>query len=293
MEYPLEAKLIAKVRENIMNYKRILTIQDISCVGQCSLTVALPILSACGVETAILPSTVLSNHTAFPKFTVNDLTDDMPNISAQWKELGLDFEALYTGYLGSSKQIDIVKSIIRDNLKSGAKVIVDPAMADNGALYYGFDQAYVEEMNKLMADADFILPNMTEACFMTGTPYRAEYDEAFLLEIMEKLQKITKGVIIMTGASFSPEKSGVAIYHNGSIQYYTHEKREKSCHGTGDVFASAFTGALMNGFTALESSKIAADFVVDCIDETAKLDNHWYGVAFEPSLGQLAGKVVK
>lgn len=276
-----------------MNYKRILTIQDISCVGQCSLTVALPVLSACGVETAILPSTVLSNHTAFPKFTVNDLTDDMPNISAQWKELGLDFEAIYTGYLGSSKQIDIVKNIIKNNLREGAPVIVDPAMADNGELYYGFDQAYVEEMNKLMAEADYILPNMTEACFMTGTPYVSEYDEVILLEIMEKLQKITKGVIVMTGVAFSPDKSGVAIYHNGDIRYYTHEKRAKSCHGTGDVFASAFTGALVNGFDTFEASKIAADFVVDCIDDTMKLENHWYGVAFEPGLGKLAGRVVK
>ena len=149
--------------------KRILTIQDISCVGQCSLTVALPILSAAGIETAILPSAVLSTHTAgFKGYTFRDLTDDMPAIAAHWKSEGIRFDAVYTGYLGSARQIAYVKQIFRDLLSDGGVRIVDPAMADNGKLYPGFDLAFAEEMKSLCAEADIILPNITEACFITG-----------------------------------------------------------------------------------------------------------------------------
>ncbi len=300
-----------------MNYKKILTIQDISCVGQCSLTVALPILSACGVETAILPSAVLSTHTAFSSFTFNDLTDDMPVIEKAWIEQGIKFDGLYTGYLGSVRQMDIVKSIKNSCLNEGAPLIVDPAMADNGKLYVGFDDKFVEAMRGLVAQADICLPNITEACLLTGTPYTAEYDEDFLLEILEKLSGICSGTIVMTGAcpegislkntkafvSLSPELkinnvdisgapiSGAAIYGHGKLEYYLHPKRPNSCHGTGDVFASAFSGAIMNGHDTLNAAKIAADYVLGCIDDTAKLDNHWYGAAFEPGLGRLAQAV--
>ena len=154
-----------------MSYKRILTIQDISCVGQCSLTVALPILSACGVETCVLPSAVLSTHTAgFSGYTFRDLTEDMPAIKDHWVKEGIAFDGVYTGYLGSTKQIDYVKEIIAATAKDGV-AIIDPAMADNGKLYPGFDAAFVEEMKKLCATADYLLPNLTEACLLTDTEY--------------------------------------------------------------------------------------------------------------------------
>ena len=160
-------------------YKKILTIQDISCVGQCSLTVALPILSACGVETCVLPSAVLSTHTAgFTGFTVRDLSDDMPAIKNHWLKEGIRFDAIYTGYLGSTQQIDYVADIFAETAAEGCVKVVDPAMADNGKLYPAFDEVYVEGMKGLCAKADYVLPNITEACFLAGVEYRTEYDRA-------------------------------------------------------------------------------------------------------------------
>ncbi|MCR5718106.1 MAG: bifunctional hydroxymethylpyrimidine kinase/phosphomethylpyrimidine kinase, partial [Oscillospiraceae bacterium] len=161
-----------------MYYPKLLTIQDISCVGQCSLTAALPILSASGAETCILPSAVLSTHTGgFTGFTFRDLTEDMPSIAAHWKKEGISFDAVYTGYLGSIRQIQIVQDIFAELRRPGAKTFVDPAMADNGVLYSIFDMPYVNAMKPLCFGADVILPNLTEACLLTDMPYRETYDK--------------------------------------------------------------------------------------------------------------------
>ena len=162
-----------------MKNAKILTVQDISCVGQCSLTVALPVISACGVETCVLPSAVLSTHTAgFSGYTFRDLTDDMPAINEHWKKEKIAFDAIYTGYLGSARQIGYVKDLLATVLSEGGVAVVDPAMADNGALYPGFDAAFVEEMKGLCALADYVVPNITEACMLTGVEYKTEYDRA-------------------------------------------------------------------------------------------------------------------
>ena len=271
-----------------MSYKRILTIQDISCVGQCSLTVALPILSACGVETAILPSAVLSTHTAgFTGFTVRDLTDDVPGIAAHWKKEGIGFDAIYTGYLGSTQQIAYVADIM-DNLGNpGCKNIVDPAMADNGKLYPAFDEAYVAEMKKLCAKADILLPNITEACFLTDMPYKETYDEAYVVELLTKLTALGAKAVVLTGVGYTPEETGAVVLEEGKISRYVHKRLAKSCHGTGDVYASAFTGAYMQGFTTYESAKIAADYVVQAMLNTQDDDSHWYGVKFETAIPAL------
>lgn len=271
-----------------MSYKRILTVQDISCVGQCSLTVALPILSACGMETAILPSAVLSTHTGgFKGYTFCDLTDEMPKILAHWQKEGIRFAALYTGYLGSSRQIDYVCQIKDTVLAEGAPLIVDPAMADNGKLYPGFDDAFVDSMKKLVAKSDIVLPNITEACFLTGTEYRDSYDEAYIDLLFERLAALGVKNIVLTGVSYSPDSTGVAVYESGKVHYYSHIRYEGGCHGTGDVYASAFTGALMNGRSLFESAKLAADYTLRCIEATALEDNHWYGAAFEKALPSL------
>lgn len=271
-----------------MDYKRVLTIQDISCVGQCSLTVALPILSACGLETAVLPSAVLSTHTGgFSGFTFRDLTEDMPSISAHWKKENITFDAIYTGYLGSTKQIDYVADIFEANAKENAIFAVDPAMADHGNLYYGFDQAFVDSMKGLCGKADYIIPNITEACFLTDTPYKEDYDRAYIDEILEKLIALGCKTVILSGISYEPNKTGIVVYSKGNYQYYEHELLPNSCHGTGDIYASAFVGALVRGKSPFEAAKIAADYTVECIRETAKQDNHWYGAAFEPVLGKL------
>ena len=161
--------------------KRILTVQDISCVGQCSLTVALPVLSACGVETAVLPSAVLSTHTGgFTGYTFRDLTADMPAIAQHWKNAGIGFDAVYTGYLGSAEQVRYVREIMDALLMPGGVRIVDPAMADNGKLYAGFEAAFVEKMKELAFSADYLLPNITEAALLTGMEYRESYDAGYV-----------------------------------------------------------------------------------------------------------------
>lgn len=271
-----------------MTYKKILTIQDISCVGQCSLTVALPILSACGVETAILPSAVLSTHTAgFSGFTFRDLTDDIPAIQKHWQKENITFDAIYTGYLGSTKQIDYVKDILNTMGNKNCKGIVDPAMADNGKLYPLFDQAYVEAMKVLCADADILLPNITEACFLANVEYKEIYDETYIQHLLKELSKLNKNTIVLTGVSYKPETTGVVVYENKTIQYYEHKKMPKGCHGTGDVYASTFVGALMRGHSAFESAKIAADYTVKCIEITQGDPTHWYGVKFELAIPDL------
>lgn len=271
-----------------MAYKKILTIQDISCVGQCSLTVALPIISACGIETCVLPSAVLSTHTAgFSGYTFRDLTEDMPAITDHWVKEGISFEAIYTGYLGSTKQIDYVADIFDRVAANNCLKIVDPAMADNGSLYPGFDTAFVEAMKVLCGKADYILPNITEASFLTGLPYKTEYDRAYIDELLEKLLALGSRNIILTGVSYAPGKTGVVVVEDGVYSYYEHEKLSNSCHGTGDIYASAFVGAIVRGKSAYDSAKIAADYTVECIKATAEEDNHWYGAKFEPVLVKL------
>ena len=273
-----------------MEYKRLLTIQDISCVGQCSLTVALPILSACGHETCILPSAVLSTHTAgFSGFTFRDLTDDMPAIQAHWNKEGIKFNGIYTGYLGSTKQVGYVKNILDTMGTDSCVKVVDPAFADNGKLYPIFDQAYVDAMKTLCPSADILLPNITEACFLAGAEYKETYDEAYIKALLAALSKLGCSTIVLTGVGYTPEKTGVVVYENGKLSYYEHRRIAKGCHGTGDVYASAFVGALLKGKSLFEAAKIAADYTVVCIENTQDDPNHWYGVKFETALPQLIG----
>jgi len=277
-----------------MDYKRILTIQDISCFGQCSLTVALPILSACGIETVILPSAVLSTHTAgFNGFTFRDLTDDIPQIQQHWQKEGICFDGIYTGYLGSTKQVGYVKNILETMGNDNCIKVVDPAFADNGMLYSIFDNAYVEAMKTLVVDADVLVPNISEACFLTNTLYKENYDEAYIGELLNKLSALGCSKIVLTGVSYNPENTGIAVFENGKISYYEHERISKGCHGTGDVYASAFTGALMRGNSIFESAKIAADYTVLCIKNTQNDINHWYGVKFETALHDLISTLNK
>ena len=271
-----------------MSYKKILTIQDISCVGQCSLTVALPILSACGLETCILPSAVLSTHTAgFSGFTFRDLTDDMPAIQEHWKKENIKFKAIYTGYLGSVKQVGYVRDILKTMGTDDCVRIVDPAMADNGQLYSIFNQEYVDAMRVLCSEADILVPNITEACFLTGERYAETYDEAYVLSLVTKLAALGAKTVVLTGVSYEAGKTGVVIYENGKMDYYRHDKISKGCHGTGDIYASAFVGALMNDKSVYEAAKIAADYTVKCICNTQGDAEHWYGAKFETALADL------
>lgn len=277
-----------------MSYRKILTIQDISCVGQCSLTVALPILSACGLETCILPSAILSTHTAgFQAYTFRDLTEDMPAIAQHWQKEHIQFSGIYTGYLGSTRQIACVKDILATLGTEDCIRIVDPAMADNGRLYPAFDMAYVQAMKGLCAAADILLPNITEACLLADMPYPESYDEKYIHTLMDKLSRLGAKTIVLTGVSYAPGKTGVAVYEKGGMQYYQHEKIAQGCHGTGDIYASAFTGAFMNGMPVYDAARIAADYTVQCILNTQGDAAHWYGAKFETALGWLMARLGK
>lgn len=269
-----------------MKNKRIVTIQDISCLGQCSLTVALPIISACGTEACVIPSAVLSTHTGgFSGFTFHDLTEDIPGIFEHWKKEKFTFDAVYTGYLGSKVQVGYVCDILDTYVNGEGVSIIDPAMADRGRLYAGFDREHIEAMKALVPRADYLLPNITEACFLTDEEYTENPDRAFIEKVMSKLQSMGAKNIVLTGESFEEGKTGFVLYDGNGLYSYSHEKIEGVRHGTGDVYASAFTGALMRGKSTYDSARIAADFVVECIKNTDTC--HTYGVQFEPVLYKL------
>lgn len=266
--------------------KRIITIQDISCVGKCSLTVALPIISAAGVETAILPTAVLSNHTAFPEFTFCDLTDEIQSISDKLYGLGIDFDAIYTGYLGSFEQIDLVCGFI-DRFGKGARVVVDPAMADNGVMYKGFTPDFAIKMASLCAKADLVVPNLTEASFMLGIPYNPDYDEEYIRGVLRSLTSLGARTAALTGIGFKPDEIGVYYYDGERDEYYfyANERLDAAFHGTGDIYASATVGALMRGFSDEQSLSIAVDYTLLTMKKTLADPSHrFYGVNFEEAL---------
>ena len=276
--------------------KRIVTVQDISCMGKCSLTVALPIISAMGVEAAIIPTAVLSTHTMFQNFTVKDLTDQIEPITAHWKAENFGFDAIYTGYLGSFEQIDIVSRMFADFKTDENVTIVDPAMADNGKLYPAFDEAFAKKMATLCAKADIILPNMTEAAFMTGLPYKETYDEAYVKEMLRALAAFGCKIAVITGVGFEEGKTGVMGYdsENDDFWYYVQKKLPCSYHGTGDIFSSTFTGALMSGLDWKEAVEVAAEYTAECIWLTmVEGKKDWYGVNFEAAIPFLLAKLGK
>lgn len=274
--------------------KKILTIQDISCVGQCSLTVALPIISAMSIECCILPSAVLSTHTGgFKGYTFRDLTEDLPPIANHWKNENITFDGIYTGYIGSTKQIEYIKSIIDTFNHEKQIVVVDPAMADHGKLYYGFDEAFVEEMKTLCAKADYIVPNITEACFLTNTPYFEKYNQKQIEELLIKLSKLGPKYVVLTGISFEEGLLGAAMYdsNKNEFKYYFNKRIPLLFHGTGDIFASSYFGALINGLDMYEAARVAVDYTLLAIENTvADAKEHWYGVHFEKALYFLTEK---
>lgn len=278
--------------------KRIATIQDLSCIGKCSLTVALPIISAMGIETAIVPTAVLSTHTQFKGFTFTDLTDDMDPIKEHWKKEGFSFDAIYTGYLGSPKQIDIVKGYFSELGDKNTVKIVDPAMADEGRLYYGFNKDFPIKMRSLCSKADIALPNISEACFMMDEEYIGEdASEDTVKGLLIRLVREGARFPVITGVTHKDGSFGFIGYDSAEDEFisYGTEKIPYMSHGTGDVFASAFTGALINGKTIYEALKIAADYTTAAIKNTyndpERVD---YAVNFEseiPYLLKLIGKM--
>lgn len=272
-----------------MKKKRVIAVHDISCIGRCSLTVALPILSAAGIETSVIPTAVLSTHTGgFPEFTYLDLTDDMQPIIEKWKNLGITADAIYTGYLGSEKQLEIVGNLINDFRKKDTFVLVDPVMGDAGKLYATFDKSFVLGMKKLCGEADMIVPNLTEATMMLDEKYvPSGYSEEYIKNLLTKLSALGPRYCVLSGISFEQNTTGAYAYDSktGDFTYYCTELIEGFYHGSGDVFASALTGAFMNEKTVGDAMKIAVDFTVRCIKSThEKGTDTRYGLDFEPEL---------
>ncbi|MBO7166642.1 MAG: pyridoxamine kinase [Kiritimatiellae bacterium] len=271
-------------------YKRVLSIQDISCVGQCSLTVALPLISACGVECAILPSAVLSNHTGgFKSWTFLDLTKEMSVIEEDWIKKDIRFDAFYTGYVCPA-QIDPILHIMNSCANEGALRFVDPVMGDHGKMYAGFPPDFPKMMARLCNGADYIMPNMTEALFLLGKePILNGYTQTTIESIIEDLHKTGAKNIVLTGVSFEKGMLGTAVSDGTNITYDFNEEITHFSHGTGDIFASVFTGAVMRGLKAIDAAALAADIICAALKETP--EGHWYGVAFERTILQLAQRI--
>lgn len=272
------------------NMKRILTIQDISCFGKCSITIALPVISAMGVETVILPTAILSTHTMFKNFTVKDLTDQLIPIISHWKKENIHFDAIYTGYLGSPEEIEITKQIFKELKTDDTMIIIDPVMADNGKLYPAFDEKYAKLNAGLCGHADIIVPNITEACFMTDTEYKEVYDEKYITDLLDKLAGLGAKTVVLTGVSLSEGKTGIYGLDTvtGKTFIYQNNRIDASFHGTGDVFSSVCAGALVQGLSLEDSFRIAADYTADTIKVTLENpEKPWYGVDFEATLPKL------
>jgi pyridoxine kinase len=276
--------------------KRVLAIHDISCFGRCSLTVALPIISAAGIETTVLPTAVLSTHTGgFTGFTYRDLTQDILPVVKHWLELGLEFDAIYTGFLGSFEQLDIVSEIFDTLKKNGVLIAVDPVMADYGKLYSLFSPDFPAGMRKLCQKADVIVPNLTEAAFLLGEPYHdGPHTQKEIEYILHALSALGPEYVVVTGVSYDGIQLGSACYNakTGEFSYTGEARIEPMYHGTGDVFASALVAALLGGRTLAQANTIAVRFTVESIARTkeAATDNR-FGVNFEAGLASLSNLI--
>ena len=262
------------MKEWIFRMKRIVSIQDISCFGKCSLTVALPIISAMGIEACPVPTAVLSTHTGgFTGYTYRDLTNDILSIADHWKSLDLKFDAVATGYLGSFEQIKIVSDFFDKFKTDDNLIIVDPVMGDKGHFYAGFTEDFALEMKKLCSKADVIVPNLTEAAQLLDEDYiDGGYNEEYIKNLLIRL---SQGVM-----SYNRETGEFSSYFNENIPGYF--------HSTGDIFSSTLCGALVKGFDMSKAVRIAVDFTVDCIKHTVGSEKeHWYAVKFEECIPDL------
>ncbi|MBQ2729286.1 MAG: pyridoxamine kinase [Clostridia bacterium] len=275
--------------------KRIVTMQDISCVGKCSASVAMPIISAMGCECALLPTAVLSTHTAFENFNIVDLTDNIPTVVDVWKREGIDFDMIYTGYLASCRQVDLARDLARDFGGEGKMLFVDPVMGDFGKLYTGFEETYPSHMKKLCSVADIIVPNLTEAFCLLGEKYREEVSCEEALQMAKKLTDLGAKAAVITGISPEEGKLGIVKYDRVRDEYFSffapRVKTEFPLHGSGDVFASVAVGAIASGMDTDTALSLAVDFTAAAVQKTVENKNHrWYGIDFESALPILSEK---
>ena len=263
-------------------------IHDLSGFGKCSLTVALPILSAAGIETSALPTAILSTHTGgISGYTYRDLTEDMRPVMKHWKSLDIKFDAIYTGFLGSFEQLDIVKEFFDAFRQEDNLILVDPVMGDNGELYTVFTREFAAGMRMLCQKADIIVPNLTEAALLLDEPYHpGPYTHAYIESLLRKLGALGPQKVVLTGVYFKEDELGAATYDRttDTIDYVFTQKIPGYYHGTGDVFASALLSALLNDFSLIDAAAIAVHFTTDSIRRTYKAKTDYrFGVNFEQS----------
>lgn len=281
-----------------MVYKEMncLAIHDISGVGKCSLTVALPVLSCCGVETSVMPTAVLSTHTGgFTGFTYRDLTEDLLPMAEHWKQVGCHFQSLYSGFLGSAGQIGLVEQIFDWFREKDTIIMVDPVMGDGGKLYQTYTKEMADGMGRLCRKADIVVPNMTEACHLLGRDYDpGPYTREQVEEILRGLCELGPKMAVLTGVWLKAGSLGTACFDSqtGRTELFLTDRIEGFYHGTGDLFASALLGGLLNGMTLEASCEIATEFTWRTIETTfEKSADHRFGPKFEAHLPWLAEKM--
>lgn len=271
--------------------KRIASIQDFSCIGSCSQTIALPVLSAMGVECAALPTALLSAHTAFDGFVSLDLTPQLPAIMAHWRAMHLRFDAVYTGYLASAEQVGLVGALLDGMDERPALTLIDPVMGDNGALYAGFSNAFPQAMRALCGRADVLTPNVTEACLLTGTAYSPVQDAAQTRRLLERLLELGCRAAVLTGLRVDGDMAVAALQRDGTGTLVRTSYIPEVFHGTGDLFASTCAGALVQGAPLERAVRLAADYVALTLRRTVQApDRRWYGVNFQETLPELLAR---
>lgn len=260
--------------------KRVLTIQDLSCLGKCSLTVALPVLSAMGCSCSVMPTTLLSTHTAFPSPHRRSLTEDLLPICNHWQSIGAKFDAISVGYLADPQQTATVEAVLD---VFGGFTVIDPVMGDHGKLYSSLTQDHVEAMKRLCRRGSILLPNVTEAALLTGLPYQQNADPGYYRELLAGMQAFGADAVVITGAACGPDKTGFMGLSRvlGEFSYQA-DLLHKHCHGTGDLFAAVLTGAMVKGCTVAAASTLAARFVEQVIAATP--ESTPFGVEFEGQL---------
>lgn len=271
--------------------KRIASIQDFSCIGSCSQTIALPVLSTMGVECAALPTALLSAHTAFDGFVSLDLTPQLPAIMAHWRAMHLRFDAVYTGYLASAEQVGLVGALLDGMDERPALTLIDPVMGDNGALYAGFSDSFPQAMRALCGRADVLTPNVTEACLLTGTAYSPVQDAAQTRLLLERLLELGCRAAVLTGLRVDGDMAVAALQRDGTGTLVRTSYIPEVFHGTGDLFASTCAGALVQGAPLERAVRLAADYVALTLRRTVQApDRRWYGVNFQETLPELMAR---
>lgn len=272
-----------------MSTPRIAAIHDLSCFGRCSLTIALPVLSAMGCQCCPLPTALLSAHTGFPGNTFLDLTAEMGRIADHWTAMDLQFGAIYSGFLGSADQVDTVARFFSTFKKSSTAVIVDPVMGDHGTAYRTCTPELCRGMRVLAENSDVITPNLTEAALLLDRPYE-EIRQSDAYEVVRRLSLGGRRSVVLTGYSSESGQTGALCFDrdSGESKAVQTPREPQDFSGTGDLFASVLAGGVARGVPLFQAAQAAADFVRDCIARTlAEGLTEQDGVDFEPLLGQL------